>query len=243
MTSAVTLAGVARRFGRRWALRGVSLEVAPGEVVALVGHNGSGKTTLLRVVSTALRPTLGSGSVFGHDLMTDADAVRSLVGVLGHAPGLYQDLTAEENLRFAMRMLGLTVDAAVIARVLAAVGLAPEAGTRVRGFSAGMTRRLGLARIMLWPPRVLLLDEPFASFDVDGIARINEFIAERRAAGGAVLVATHDPGKAEHLINRVVRLEAGRMTGPAPARTTTVGDAEEDALTGARLDAHREWQP
>lgn len=240
--TAVTLAGVARRFGRRWALRGVTLEVAPGEVVALVGHNGSGKTTLLRVVSTALRPTLGSGSVFGHDLVTDADAVRSQVGVLGHAPGLYQDLTAGENLRFAMRMLGLSVDAAVIARVLAAVGLAPEAGTRVRGFSAGMTRRLGLARLMLQPPRVLLLDEPFASFDVDGIARINDFIAERRAAGGAVLVATHDPEKAEHLIDRVVRLESGRIAGPGGARASDGSDAEEDALTGAQVDADPEWR-
>ena len=242
MTAAVSLAGVARRFGRRWALRGVSLEVAPGEVVALVGHNGSGKTTLLRVVSTALRPTLGSGSVFGDDLIADADAVRAHVGVLGHAPGLYQDLTAEENLRFAMRMLGLTVDAGVIARVLDAVGLATEARTRVRGFSAGMVRRLGLARLMLHPPRVLLLDEPFASFDVDGIARVNDFIAARRAAGGAVLVATHDPGKAEHLIDRVMRLESGRLVAPA-ARAAEGGDLEEDALTVAPLDADPEWHP
>ena len=241
MTSAaVRLDRVARRFGRRWALRGVSLDVAPGEVVALVGHNGSGKTTLLRVVSTALRPTLGSGAVFGHDLVQSADAVRSRVGVLGHAPGLYQDLSAQENLRFAMRMLGLGVDAGDIASALAAVGLSAEAGTRVRGFSAGMMRRLGLARLLLHPPALLLLDEPFASFDVDGIERINAFIAERRAAGGAVLVATHDPGKAEHLIDRVIRLEAGRIVGPVDSRADQ--RAEEDALAGARSDVDPEWR-
>ena len=241
MTPAVRLDRVARRFGRRWALRGVSLDVAPGEVVALVGHNGSGKTTLLRIVSTALRPTLGSGSVLGHDLARAADAVRSSVGVLGHAPGLYQDLTADENLRFATRMLGRAADAAAIARALAAVGLSAEAGTRVRGFSAGMMRRLGLARLLLQPPMLLLLDEPFASFDADGIERINAFIADRRTSGGAVLVATHDPGKAEHLIDRVVRLEGGRIVEGALARDA--GDGEEDALAGAQLERDPEWRP
>ena len=237
MTIAVRLSGVARRFGRRWALRGVSLEVAAGEVVALVGHNGSGKTTLLRVVSTALRPTLGSGTVFGNDLVSDANEVRGLVGVLGHAPGLYQDLTAAENLRFALRMLGLFADTTSIARALGVVGLSAEADTRVRGFSAGMLRRLGLARLVLHPPRLLLLDEPFASFDAEGIERINTFIAERRMAGGTVMVATHDPAKAGELIDREVRLDGGRIT---TARGAV--DRDADALTGVRPATDEEWR-
>lgn len=235
MTLAVRVDGIARRFGRRWALRGLSLEVKPEEVVALAGHNGSGKTTLLRVLATSLRPTLGTGSVYGHDLVRDADAVRGAVGVLGHAPGLYQDLTAAENLRFAMRMYGRPATVAEITGALAHVGLREDEDTRVRGFSAGMMRRLGLARLILHPPRLLLLDEPFASFDVDGIACVNAFIAGRRRAGAATIVATHDPAKAEGLIDRIVRLEAGRIA------TDGVGESvrEEDALAEAR--SRSEW--
>ena len=209
--SAVSVQGLARRFGRRWALRGVSLEVAPGEVVALIGHNGSGKTTLLRLLATAVRPTLGGGSVFGCDLVRDADRVRALVGLLGHAPGLYQDLTASENLQFAQRMMGERADEAVVDRMLGEVGLEREGDTRVRGFSSGMQRRLALARLLLRPPSLVLLDEPFASFDVDGIERVNAFIVERSAAGAAVIIATHDPDKAADLIDRTVRLEDGRL--------------------------------
>ena len=235
MTPAVRLESVARRVARRWALRGVSLEASAGEVLALVGQNGSGKTTLLRVLSTSLRPTLGTGSVFGFDLVRDADAVRGVVGVLGHAPGLYQDLTAAENLRFAMRMYGRPVSASDIARVLAHVGLRDDADARVRGFSAGMMRRLALARLVLHPPRLLLLDEPFASFDVEGIACVNGFIAERRSAGAATIVATHDPSKAEGLIDRSVRLDAGRVVTDAADELTH----DEDALADSR--ARSEW--
>ena len=235
MTVAVRLESIARRFARRWALRGVSLDAAAGEVLALVGHNGSGKTTLLRVLSTSLRPTLGSGSVFGFDLVREPDAVRAAVGVLGHAPGLYQDLTAAENLRFAMRMYGRAVSAGDIARALSHVGLGEDADTRVRGFSAGMMRRLALGRLILHPPRLLLLDEPFASFDVEGIALVNAFIAERRSAGALTIVATRDPSKADGLIDRRIRLEAGRVV------TGTAGEVvrEEDALAESRPGS--EW--
>ncbi|MGH7444214.1 MAG: ATP-binding cassette domain-containing protein, partial [Longimicrobiales bacterium] len=95
---ALALDSIARRFGRRWVLRGVSLRVERGEVLALTGRNGSGKTTLLRVVTTALRPTRGTGRVFGHDLVRSAGAVREHVGILAHSAGLYDDLTAGENL-------------------------------------------------------------------------------------------------------------------------------------------------
>jgi ABC-type multidrug transport system ATPase subunit len=104
-TSTLRLQGLARRFGIRWALRGVTLDVAPGEVIGIVGHNGSGKSTLLRVISTALRPSAGEGWVFGNHLVKDAIEVRRHIGFLAHAPGLYDDLTAMENLIFASRML------------------------------------------------------------------------------------------------------------------------------------------
>ncbi len=207
---ALTLEGIARRFARRWVLRGVSLCVQPGEAVALMGRNGSGKTTLLRIVSTALSPTRGTGRVFGNDLQRDGQGVRELVGVLGHAAGLYEDLTALENLRFALRMAGLPADKEAIRQALAAVRLAHEENERVRNFSAGMRRRLALARLLMRPPRLLLLDEPYAAFDKDGVDLVNGFVRDTLRAGGAALIATHDVERALPVIGRVVHIVDGQ---------------------------------
>lgn len=218
---AVEVSALARRFGGRWALRGVSLRVEPGEVVALLGHNGSGKTTLLRLIATSLRPTRGEGRVFGYDLVQESAAVREAVGVLGHSPALYGDLTATENLRFAQRMYGLPADPAPIRDALATVGLEREADSRVRGFSAGMQRRLALARLVLRRPRLALFDEPYASFDADGIALVNRLLADLKAAGGAALVATHDLARARPVADRVIALAAGRIVeASAPVGAT-----------------------
>lgn len=208
---ALELENVARRFGRRWVLRGVTLDVRAGESVALMGRNGSGKTTLLRVIATLLRPTRGRGSVFGHELVKEADEIRALVGVLGHHAGLYDDLTASENLRFAMQMYGLSTPRSDIERALDEVGLGLEVQERVRGFSAGMRRRLALARLMLRPPRLLLLDEPYAAFDQAGIDQVNAYVRKIVDGGGAALVITHDLARARGVAERVLRIEDGRI--------------------------------
>ena len=226
---ALELDGIVRRFSRRWVLRGVSLLVPAGEVVALTGRNGSGKTTLLRVVTTALRPTRGTGRVFGHDLVRDAAAVRSCVGVLAHHAGLYEDLTAEENLSFALRMSGEAPDALRILDALERVALGAERRERVRGFSAGMRRRLALARLLLRPPRLLLLDEPYSSFDADGIDLVNAFAARIAAEGGAVLIATHELARARGVVDRTVRIVDGRAM-----ERDVEADIAADADVGAR---------
>lgn len=209
--AAIELAGVTRRFGRRWVLRGVDLVVRPGEAVALMGRNGSGKTTLLRVVSTLIRPTHGSGRLFGHDLVKDAAGIREFIGLLGHHAGLYEDLSAEENLRFSLRMAGLSWHPAETERALDQVSLLQERHERVRGFSAGMRRRLALARLLLRPPRLLLLDEPYAAFDQFGIELINRFARQITDAGGAAVIATHDYNRARHTVDRAIRVEHGRI--------------------------------
>ncbi len=213
---AVAVEKVARRFGRRWALRGVTLRVDPGEIVALAGHNGSGKTTLLRVISTALRPSRGGGAVFGADVVKEADAVRESVGVLSHTAGNYGDLTARENLEFSLRMVGERPERGRVMAALEDVGLRREANVRARTFSSGMMRRLALARLILRPPRLLLLDEPYASFDVEGIDRVNAFVRQVAGRGGAVIVATHDLDRASAVMTRVVELARGRLVSDRP---------------------------
>jgi heme exporter protein A len=207
--AAVELTGVARRFAHRWVLRGADLTVKRGEAIALMGKNGSGKTTLLRVVATLLRPTRGSGRIFGFDLVREAADVREFVGLLGHHAGLYDDLTASENLRFSLRMAGLAHNPVRVDEVLEQVGLEAERKERVRGFSAGMRRRLALGRLLLRRPQLLLLDEPYAAFDTSGIVLVNRFAREIASAGGTVIVVTHDYPRAQEAVDRVVRIENG----------------------------------
>ena len=211
LVPAVDLQNIARRFARRWVLRGASLLVRPGEIVGMLGRNGSGKTTLLRVISTSLRPTRGTGTVFGNELVADADEVRACVGVLGHYAGLSDDLTAEENLRFATRMSGMKIAREAMQQALEEVGLGNEARERVRGFSAGMRRRLAMARLLLRPPQLLLLDEPYASFDQHGIEFVNDFVRKTAAQGGAAIVVTHDPARAADVTSRMMRIVDGRI--------------------------------
>jgi heme exporter protein A len=192
----------------------VTLELEPGEIVGIVGHNGSGKSTLLRVVSTALRPTAGEGWVYGHHLVRDAIEVRRHIGFMAHSPGLYEDLTATENLQFAARMFGIAesgIDAAIDR-----VGLAQARNERVRGFSAGMQRRLSLARLILGAPSLLLLDEPYNNFDPQGIELVNEVIEDARRGGGSALVVLHDRRQGERVLDRIIELGRGVVVGTSP---------------------------
>ncbi len=218
---AVDAQGVARRFGARWCLRGVTLQVRPGEVVGLGGANGSGKTTFLRVLATLLKPNAGTALIYGHDVTKAPDDVRRHIGFLAHTAGLYEDLTAIENLRFAAEMFGRSpkgLDAS-----LERVGLARVTNDRVRGFSAGMQRRLALARLMLVRPKLLVLDEPYANLDAAGIDIMNGVIKEVREFGGAALLVLHELAPAAGMLDRVLTLVDGRIGAesvpPAPGVT------------------------
>lgn len=216
---AISIDDIAQRLGGKWVLRGLSLRVDPGECVAVVGHNGSGKTTLLRVLSTVLRPTRGTGSIFGHDLVRDADGVRASCAMLNHGGGLYGDLTAAENLVFAQRMMGERADMQAIKHALERVGMSAFANTRVRTFSSGMQRRTAVARLYLRDARLLLLDEPYNSLDGDGVSLVDELLASVRSKGGAAVVVLHDLERTNTEFDRVIELAQGRIVTGA-ARST-----------------------
>jgi ABC-type multidrug transport system ATPase subunit len=153
--------------------------------------------------------------VHGHHLVDDAVEVRRHIGFLAHAPGLYDDLTATENLIFAARMLGIAESG--IDGAIDRVGLAHSRHERVRGFSAGMQRRLALARLILGTPGLLLLDEPYNNFDPQGIELVNEVIDDARARGGSALVVLHDRRQGEKVLDRIIELGRGVIVGSAPA--------------------------
>ena len=224
---AIDVQGLGRRFGIRWVLRGVTLHVQVGEVVGLLGANGSGKSTVLRVIGTLLRPNAGSVTVNGRDVVRDASGVREQVGYLAHTAGLYDDLTARENLRFAADMLG--IDPSPVDGILDRVALTHVAGDRVRGFSAGMQRRLALARLILRRPRVLLLDEPYSNLDADGVALMNDVIGDIIGAGGSALVALHELAPARAILDRTVTLVNGRASDAGPGAGARGATAVETA--------------
>ncbi|MGI9042845.1 MAG: heme ABC exporter ATP-binding protein CcmA [Gemmatimonadaceae bacterium] len=210
MPSAIEANRLGKRFGIRWVLRGVTFGVERGESVALMGPNGSGKSTVLRILGTLIRPNAGSAGVAGLDVGRDAQGVRARVGYLAHTPGLYDDLTARENLEFAADMLGIPYSS--VESTLERAGLGDVAGARVRGFSAGMQRRLALARLIMRTPEVLLLDEPYANLDEAGVELMNSVISDVIASGGAALLALHELAPARAILDRTLTLADGRIS-------------------------------
>jgi heme exporter protein A len=200
---------VYKRFGRALALRDVSLVLGAGECVALLGANGAGKTTLLRILATVARPTRGVVRAFGADAFDARTEVRARIGVVGHHPYVYPELTCTENLAFFATMYSVADCAARVTRVLADVGLADRAGDRAATLSRGLLQRLNLARAVLHEPAVLILDEPDTGLDADGRAVLERVVRCQAERGGGVIFTTHGLALALELATRVVVLRGG----------------------------------
>jgi len=211
--SAIELEGLGRRFGERHALRDVSLSLPPGATLVVLGSNGAGKSTLLRILAGLLRPHAGRVRVLGRELPDEGWAVRGRVGLLGHEPLLYRELSARENLRFHARLHG--VGPARVEEVLEAVGLGRRAQDRVAELSRGMVQRVAVARSVLHDPAVLLLDEPLANLDPAAAALVDPLIG--RASGRTRVLTSHDPAAGLAEADLALGLRAGRAALVAPA--------------------------
>ena len=210
---AIELAGLTRRYGERVALQDVSLTLAAGATLVVFGPNGAGKSTLLRVLATLLRPHAGIARVLGHALPDEGWAVRGRIGLLGHAPLLYRDLSGRENLAFHARLHGVALEHA--AALIEQVGLSARADDKVHTYSRGMVQRLAVCRAVLHDPEVLLLDEPRANLDPAAAELVEPLIGA--GSGRTRIVTSHDPvgGLAE--ADLALGLRAGRADLVAPA--------------------------
>jgi heme exporter protein A len=211
---AVAADGVWKYFGDFPALRGASLNVARGACVALIGRNGAGKTTLLRILASLSKPTKGEITILG--LSSRTEDARRRIGYLGHGIGVYDDLSAIENLTLFGQLAGVADPQQAANAALEQVGLARVKDGLAREFSRGMRQRLAIARAFLHQPDILLLDEPFTSLDDRAINVLQQLLSTARARGSTIIMSTHQIREAMELASDVALLERGKMAFSGP---------------------------
>jgi heme exporter protein A len=207
------------------------MAVERGSAVMVAGRNGSGKSTLFRILSTAIRPDLGTVRVDGLDVRTHRYEVRSRVALLSHYSYLYESLSAFENLQVVARLLRLPSNRQDIVPFLARVQLEKRADDPVMTFSAGMRKRLSLARVLLQDAAVVFLDEPYGQLDPAGFVFVDHMVEELVRRGATVLMATHQIDRAARLCRDGLMLDAGRVVERGSA---------EDVARGSRAAVERE---
>ena len=250
--SAIQAADLVRRFGEVEAVRGVSLEVAEGEIYGFLGPNGAGKSTIVRILTTLLQPTSGSGHVLGHDVTREPTTVRRLIGVALQEAGLDPKQTGRELLTLQGKLYGLKgkVLGDQVAEVTELVGLTDAIDRRIQTFSGGMKRRLDLASALLHRPRVLFLDEPTTGLDPLSRALIWDRIRELRERFGAtIFLTTQYLEEADELADRVAIIDHGRIVRqgtPAALKAEIGADVidlvVEEREAGAAREAITELQ-
>jgi heme exporter protein A len=200
-----------KTFGISPVLRGVTLKVEQGEAAIIAGQNGSGKSTLVRILAGLSSPSAGEALLFGHSARTLQPSDRRRVGYVTHQSFLYPGLTARENLEFYADLYQVGQRMVAVRQLLERVGLANVADERVRTFSRGMEQRLTLARAIIAEPDVLLMDEPFAALDSEGVALGLELLEEALGRGSAIIITSHRPFQLERLACTSYSLVRGRL--------------------------------
>jgi heme ABC exporter ATP-binding subunit CcmA len=232
MEPVVHLRSAVALLGRFPALTGVDLDVEAGEIVLVTGSNGAGKTTLLRCCAGLVQVTSGTARVLGVDVVADRAAVRPMVGLLGHATGLYDELSVGDNLRFWARAARLPASESVAA--MDRVGLvAPLRDLPVSHLSAGQRRRASLAAMIVRRPRLWLLDEPHAGLDQAARDHVDGLVREAAERGATVVFASHELDRADQLATRTVEIVGGAVVGRPATDGSRSGGPEPDGIAVA----------
>ena len=209
MMSAVAIEGVWKFFGDFPALRDITFNVGRGACLALLGRNGAGKTTLLRILAGLSKPAKGRIMILGQDAR--AEATRRQIGVLGHGIGVYEELSAYENLRMFARLYGIADPKKTALEWLDRTGLERVRDGLVREFSRGMRQRLAVARAFMHRPSLLLLDEPFTALDDRAIKVLQDLLKSALSEGGTVIMSTHQLREALELATDVALINRGKL--------------------------------
>ncbi|MFJ9199199.1 ATP-binding cassette domain-containing protein [Streptomyces flaveolus] len=241
--AAITVEGARKRYGGKNALDGLDLTVTRGTVHGVLGPNGAGKTTLVRILSTLLRPDAGRIEVAGHDVVTEAYAVRLRIGLLGQHAALDEELGGRQNLEMFGRLhhLGARRARARAGELLERFGLTATGRKSVSAYSGGMRRRLDLAASLITEPEVLFLDEPTTGLDPRGRAEVWDSVRSLVGGGTTVLLTTQYLEEADQLAHRISVVDAGRVVADGTAdelKAATGGDRIDVVLRDAgRLGA------
>ncbi|MFN2114495.1 MAG: ATP-binding cassette domain-containing protein [Anaerolineae bacterium] len=195
-----------RRFGRNVAVQDVSLDVARGELFALLGPNGAGKTTTVRMLASLIEITSGSASVLGYDVATQGGEVRARVGLLTESPGLYERLSAWDNLMVFALLYDVAQPEAAVERYLKLLELWDRRDEVTGNFSKGMKQKVAVARALLHEPPLVFLDEPTSGLDPASAKTVRDFLAELKSEGRTIFLTTHNLSEAERLADRIAVL-------------------------------------
>jgi heme exporter protein A len=226
---------LARSFGPRKALAGISFSLRAAECLALFGPNGAGKTTLLRVLAGLLKPSSGTARVSGIDLPAGAD-VRSRVGLISHNTMLYEALSARENVEFAARLYSVPDRANRVDESLRRMSMVERANAPVRSLSRGMQQRVSIARAMVHAPELLLADEPYSGLDDSGARALTALLTELRAAGTAIIIVTHNLAEGLSVATHAAVMQRGRFARydhRAAIDVTTYSTVYREALSAS----------
>lgn len=211
MAAAVEVRAVTKKFGTIQALNDISFDIKPGEVYGLIGPNGAGKTTTLRIISTLILPTSGSATVFGLDVVKQADSVRKILSYLPEEAGAYPNLSGYEYLNFMAKLSSVDHKEAV-KQAAQISGLGERLKDKAKTYSKGMKRRLLLARALMTKPKLAILDEPASGLDVLHAYHVRKIIKDYvQSQGVTVLLSSHNMLEVEFLCNRVALVNKGQI--------------------------------